>query len=63
MSTKKSQNKVTTNENTIEEEITKSNKLPDMGQDQNSKFTNGYNPVNDNEGVLARIFRGKTDRY
>ena len=62
-SPKKSQNKVTTNENTFEEEITKSKKLPDMGQDEDSKFTNGYNPVNDNEGVLARIFRGKTDRY
>ncbi len=58
-----SQKKDTTKENSFEEKITKSKKIPEMGQIENNKITYGYNPVNDKEGMLARIFKGKTDRY
>ena len=58
-----SQKKDTTKENSFEEKITKSKKIPEMGQIENNNITYGYNPVNDKEGMLARMFKGKTDRY
>ena len=59
-SQKKVNNKATPNENNLEEEIIVINDTEELNE---RKSSNGYNPINDNEGMLVRIFKGKSDRY
>ena len=59
-SQKKVNKKATSNENNLEEEIIVINDTEELNE---RKSSNGYNPINDNEGILARIFKGKSDRY
>ena len=59
-SQKKVNNKATPNENNLEEEIIVINDTEELNE---RKSSNGYNPINDNEGILVRIFKGKSDRY
>ena len=59
-SQKKVNNKATPSENNLDKEIIVSYDAEELNE---RKSSNGYNPINDNEGMLVRIFKGKSDRY
>ena len=59
-SQKKVNNKATPSEKNLDKEIIVSYDAEELNE---RKSSNGYNPINDNEGMLVRIFKGKSDRY